>query len=160
MKSMKDKIFFLIIFLLSVNFFNSQTKDETQKWIKETYEKHRRPENLKNWVEFVNGELVYSSSPRYFERIKISDINKISVKKDLLNDSLGKLSWYSIKLFCKNTDCVKREYVDGKTDKIEEISIILDLSFEEDGLSKRMEKALLHLIKLYGGNASLKKETF
>jgi hypothetical protein len=74
---------------------------------------------------------------------------------------------YGLTLFCNNkSNCV----TDGeyKGDSLYPRSINYNTmmfiyfrnSFGQDDLPKRMEKAILHLIKLYGGNAKLYKEVF
>ena len=39
-------------------------------------------------------------------------------------------------------------------------NILLSSNLFNDKMEHRLEKALLHLIKLYGGNATIKKEPF
>ena len=73
-----------------------------------------------------------------------------------LNFAKGKCSQATLKTEFQGKDNVNYEIMSEQT----LIPQRLDMEFVESGMKQRIEKALLHIIKQYGGNAIVKKEPF
>lgn len=107
---------------------------------------------------------IFADNYGYWTQLPIKDIKQIKIHHKKFN-SEDEEGWDVITLyFDKNKSKTKdAKPSDNNTYKVSEstsIDIKLTNKFIEDGLKPRMEKALLHLIKSYGGNAIIKKEPF
>ena len=79
----------------------------------------------------------------------IKKLDDISVSKFTLYCNKGKLTSKSLPNNSTFTDTGE-----------DFLNIFLNETFKTDGLNIRMEKAFLHLVKLNGGIATVKKEAF
>ncbi len=157
---MRRKLTVLLI-LITTNIF-SQTKNETEVWIVEKYNQFERVNSLSNTMDlFFENDFLYYEYLNAFFKIKIKDITEIEFKKEKF-DNDDKVGWISLWIrFDKGNLLYKRageNEFSKSTDTAFKIPLSSDL--EKDEYQKRLEKALLHLIKLNGGNAKIKKETF
>lgn len=140
---MRYLILLMIIFYSTITF--SQSKAESKDWIVEKYNEFKRVGEFSNQFDlnFENEFLIIKMSQSLY-KIRIKDIKKIEIKKERWDNS-DKEGWSSIYFYY------------GKN---EEIEITMSSEFIDLGYKQRMEKAFIHLIKLYGGNATIKKEAF
>ncbi|MFT3796472.1 hypothetical protein [Flavobacterium sp.] len=140
---MKHKLLLLIIFFSSLSF--AQSKTESKEWIVEKYNEFKRVNEYSNEFDLnFENEFLIIKTYKSLYKIQIKDIKKIQIKKERW-DNDDKEGWSSVYFYY------------GKNDSVE---ITMSSEFIESGYKKRMENALLHLIKLYGGNATIKKEAF
>ena len=165
------KFFFVLLFF---NISIGQTKKETEEWIEGKYGMYKLDiffEKNKS-LEFNNGYLYVfdkgglNYNEITYERIALKDVAEILVENT--GDRFKEVR-YHVDLICKvNKDCIEsgryvsgqfiKEYgagnwhIQGKNNKYF-IRLTLNENFKEDDLPKRMEKALLYLIKLNGGTA-------
>jgi hypothetical protein len=162
-----SKFITILIFFTYFSVF-SQSKEETEKWIVEKYNEYESPVNSTRELIFDDGFIYYlwifADNYGYWTQLPIKDIKQIKIhhKKFDANDQEG---WDVITLFF---DKNKSKTKDAKPSDENYYEISESTSFEikltnkfiSDGLKPRMEKALLHLIKSYGGNTTIKKEPF
>jgi len=134
-----------------------QNKTETIQWITEKFDAYKNP--LEGKTEIRNDYIYRIGSDEL--RVKIKNIKKIAIKKSSYNS----VDYATIELMF---DAGKLEYKENKDPEFKisknesdkKISLIVLPNFLTDGLKERMEKALVHLVKLSGGNAVIYKETF
>src|SRR5690554_2196163 len=108
------------------------------------------------WVE--ENKEVYG----YWISIDIKYIKEIEIKKDYF-DSNDKIGWSKIYLYFDKNKAFIKDLDDHEEYQISDstfIDILLDAKFIDDDMAPRMQKALLHLVKLNGGSAKIKKEPF
>lgn len=155
------RTFTILLLLFTITTF-SQTKKETEDWIVEKYNEFERVNSLSNTMDlfFENNYLYYEYLNAFF-KIKIQDIKEIEFKKERFNNE-DKEGWISLwirfdsgKLFYKRAN-----ESDFKKDTDTAFKIPLSSELGTNDYQKRLEKAILHLIKLNGGNAKVKKEPF
>jgi hypothetical protein len=162
-----NKFVTILIFFTFFSAF-SQTKSETEKWIVEKYNEYESPVNNTRELIFDDSFIYYlwifTNNYGYWTQLSIKDIKHIKIhhKKFNAEDAEG---WDVITLyFDKNKSKTKdAKESDNNIYKVAEstsFEIKLTNKFIEDGLKPRMEKAFLHLVKSYGGNATIKKEPF
>ena len=164
MKSINLIYFFLLASFISI----AQTKKETEEWIVEQYNEYEDPVNRSRDLFFEDGYIYYlwliAENHGFWSKLKIKDIKNIKIyhKKYNASDTVGwdviTLYFDKQKLYTRDVNLsVESNYIvsEGTT-----IDIKLKNNFITDGLKPRMEKALLHLIKQYGGNATTKKDPF
>ncbi|UGS22915.1 hypothetical protein [Flavobacterium channae] len=172
------------ILLISILFFNfsfGQSKKETEEWIASKYDFYKSDIYFEknNTLLFDNGNLyvmTQNTDEITYQKISLKDISEIFIE---YTGEKIKSERYHIELICKvNQNCIEhgkyvsgnfiperqggRWKIEGKNKKYF-LTLTLDKSFKKDDLPMRMEKALFHLIKLYGGNAKKyvhPKETF
>lgn len=153
------------MFLFFHFFTQAQTKSETESWIikKATLYSFK---NSYDRVTIINdGYLYYNKIDTktniiLTERILLKSIDKIEVYGFRSADG-EKL--YSFKLNCKSGfKCVEfySESSKGFVKDMDHMNLYFNKNFEEDNMPKRFLTALQHLIKLNGGQATEKKETF
>lgn len=154
-------IFTILLFLFTITTF-SQTKKETEDWIVEKYNEFERVNSLSNTMDlfFENNYLYYEYLNAFF-KIKIQDIKEIEFKKERFNNE-DKEGWISLwirfdsgKSFYKGAN---ESDFSKSTDTA--FKILLSAELEKDDYQKRLEKAILHLVKLNGVSAKVKKESF
>lgn len=159
------KILIFLLCIIPTTILFSQTKNETKEWIIEKHNQNKRQVNQQNEIKFEGNNLIYL---KYFygyqyEKIEIKNIDAISIKK-------VKYPQIDEECYVIVLKGVREEYgsiENGEYQKMGEygneksdITILLDLDFGKDDLPKRMEKALLRLVTLYGGKAKILKEAF
>lgn len=146
------KTIYLIAFLLFVDNAVAQTKEETEEWIIKQSEmnspllKYRiEGDEMVSEVSFGPGAATMGSMPVQ-KAISISKITRITyVHTD---------KYLSYSLMCDSPCAYLLDEPDEKRSKfLFEIYRKLDSSFPP-----RMNKALLHLVKLHGGKASIAKQ--
>ena len=158
----------LLIILLTYNSIFSQSKSETENWIIEKYNEYESPVNRTRELIFDDGYIYYlwifTENYGYWTQLPIKEIKSIKIhhKKFDANDTEG---WDVITLYfeknkSKTKDAKPSENNYYETSESTSIDIKLSNNFINDGLKPRMEKALIHLVKSYGGNATIKKEPF
>ena len=176
------KLYLVIMFLMT--FFSTfcQTKEETEKWINQNINNYpvSYGDNPINIVEniFIEKEYLYfyhhwkKEDSNYYSgtwsKVALKDIKSIEYSYDKsselnnkwivlqLNFAKGKCSQATLKTEFQGKDNVNYEIMSEQT----LIPQRLDMEFVESGMKQRIEKALLHIIKQYGGNAIVKKEPF
>lgn len=171
----------IIYLLLSISVYSySQTKEETEEWINSKIniypvkytgninidEEILIDEGILYYYNALEGDSYYNGS---WSKLDFKDIKAIKFSKDRAIE--GGNSWIVLSFFFNENKAytsgdIKQKYYPKsvttytKNPKHTRIQMRLDNRFKEDGIEKRMEKALLHLSKLYGGSATLKKEPF
>ncbi len=157
------KLVIICITLLSLNCIG-QTKVETQDWISEKIHEYRSSKGVDEDFWFEDGYLhhYWSINTQIEEnrtalnwKVKIEDIVKIETKCSA-NGCNFIIYTKQGKLFYQKTP-VDTYY---KVDNHPSFNVSLTKAYYNDGISARIEKALIHLVKLYGGNATIKKEPF
>lgn len=178
MKSINLIYFFLLASFISL----AQTKKETEEWINNNINYYpvsygNNPINVVEKIEVENGVLYFyhhwqNDITNYYSgswtKVNIKDIISIQYSYDKSPDLDNK--WINLVLnFKKGQASVRKtkHNYDSKNQNdyttVPEQTIItmrLNIDYEKSGMKPRMEKALLHLIKQYGGNASTKKDPF
>ena len=177
---MKKIILSLFILLTSASSI-CQSKTETEKWINENINDFPvsygdNPIEVVENIFVENGNLYFyhhwkNEKDNYYSgtwsKLALKDIKSI----EYTYDKSSNLNYKWIEL---HFNFNKGKSLEGKTNEFQgkdnveykiqlQKTIIpqrLNLDFENSGMKKRIEKALLHLIKLYGGNAIVKKEPF
>lgn len=158
---MKKIILVISLFAFSQTF--CQSKADTEEWIVEKYNEYERVSKYSSTFDlyFESNNMVYEYLNTLF-KVKIKDIKKIEIKKERFNNEDDE-GWTSIfitfgpgKLLTKKED--ELNFVKSESDTF--FKIILSSELINDGYKTRMEKALLHLIKLNGGYATIKKAAF
>lgn len=150
----------LLLFIVSSQFYG-QSKAESQDWITSKYNDYERTVNKKFDLEFEDGYLMYLIFDDLF-RVQIKDILRMEIKAEKW-DSADKIGWTSIYIYFQKGKLSIKQYGENSftTDSGDTFfKIPLKSEFISDGLKPRMEKAFVHLIKLYGGSATIKKEAF
>ncbi|SCZ01182.1 hypothetical protein [Flavobacterium caeni] len=153
----------IIIFLIFTNFLFSQSKEETKEWIIEKYNNYERVNqyNQKFDLTFEEDYLIYEYLGSLF-KLKIKDIKKIELKKERF-DNDDKEGWVSIYIYFQKGKLSTKglnENVFSNAESDTSFKIPLSSELINEGYKDRMEKAIIHLVKLYGGNATIKKEAF
>ncbi|MEH6706099.1 MAG: hypothetical protein V7691_14990 [Galbibacter orientalis] len=162
-----NKVLLIIILLTSISIF-SQSKSETEKWIVEKYNEYESSVNHTRELIFDDGYIYYlwifADNYGYWTQLPITEIKNIKIhhKKFDANDTEG---WDVITLYynknkSKTKDAKPSENSYYEISESTSFEIKLSHNFIDDGLKPRMEKALIHLVKSYGGNATIKKEPF
>jgi hypothetical protein len=154
------KYSYILLLSFICNFFFAQTKNETEEWIATKCNEYKY--NSENSIYFQSGELyqfkkvgvvgrLVKVNPKQIKRVEISNY---------VEDGKPKLVWISLytsdKAVYEKTD--EKEAFHSMDGNVFVVPLLL--KFNEDGLKQRMEKALLHLVKLYGGSSTIKKEAF
>lgn len=151
----------ILLLVITANIF-SQTKKETEDWIVEKYNEFERVNSLSHKMDlfFENDFLNYEYLNAFF-KIKVKDIKVIEFKKERVNNE-DKEGWIALWIHFDSGSLFHKRANENKfqlaTDTAFKIALSTDLGKED--YQKRLEKALLHLIKLNGGNAISKKEPF
>lgn len=155
--------------LLSSIITSGQTKSETENWIIEKHTEYKCADNPNMDLWFEDGYLFYywtvddktvaEKRIGVIFKIKVKDIKgvKTTIKK-LDNISVSKFT-----LYCNKGKLTSKSLPNNSTfvDTGEDfLNIYFSESFKTNGLNIRMEKAFLHLVKLNGGTATVKKEAF
>lgn len=162
------KIVILFVLFSSIITFG-QSKTESENWIEEKHREYKNSYNPNMDLWFENDYLYYywtvddkrEADKRFAAvyRIKIKDIKfvKTSVKK------LDDVTISIFVLYCTKGK-LESKSLPGNSNFVsndeEFLNIFLNENFKKDGINVRMEKAFLHLVKLYGGSATIKKEAF
>ena len=168
MKNLINNLFLVFTLLLTIS-IKAQTKAETENWIQEKVKSYPVGNFYIRELKIQNGYIEYFetiNNTKFYERILIKNIKEVKVSKRY-DSNWG--NYYSIKLFCKSKGCndsgqlINGNYKNTVIEYLENygsIEIVMNENFKENDNSSRMQKAILHLIKLYGGNAIVKKEAF
>ncbi|MGG7034924.1 MAG: hypothetical protein ACI7YS_06980 [Flavobacterium sp.] len=158
---MKKTLIILAIFSCSLLF--SQTKSETEEWITETYHKFNTI-NPNYDLYFENNYLYYRYIGVNFRemvmRVKVKDISKIEIRQE---GRKGVKDYANVYIYFKKEKYqLKFDEDDSFTthNVYTKFAISITPDLIKDGYKKRMEKAFIHLVKLNGGNASVKQEAF
>lgn len=161
---MKNILLLFTLIFLSVDIAFSQTRKETEDWIIEKFNSYRRPENIENQLEIADGILYhYNATTKLAMRVPIKDIKEIEIKQESWGD--GDF-WVNIYLYTDTNKMAMKSFSKYSPDEYYNITpdtkthIPLSNKFYYGKMFPRMEKALLHLIKLNGGNAVIKNEPF
>ena len=168
---MKKHIIFIAILSFSQMF--CQSKKETEEWIIDIYNQYERELNLTSDLIITDNKLYYDKRIEmkdycggFISVINIKDINKIEIKR-VFNGSADKVGWSVVNLYFSKNKGKVNHYTsceniadNWKLDEGTMTNILLSSNLFNDKMEHRLEKALLHLIKLYGGNATIKKEPF
>ena len=155
------RIFTILLFLSTITTF-SQSKKETEDWIVEKYNEFERVNSLSNTMDlfFENNYLYYEYLNAFF-KIKIQDIKEIEFKKERFNNE-DKEGWISLWIRFDSGKSFYKGANESDFSKSTDTAFKIPLSseLEKDDYKKRFEKAVLHLVKLNGGSAKVKKEPF
>jgi hypothetical protein len=145
------KTLLLSVLLMSFD-ASAQTIDETEDWIQSTigtnYDENYEYEISQGEITQRIKPIAFSEVTRNISRLEAADVTKIShIQAD------GYLSFY---LACDKPDCVYNEVTrDGKflsDGHADVLGIHIKGEFPKS-MIPRMQKALLHLVSLYGGSA-------
>lgn len=161
------KITLLILLLISTKLFG-QNKAETSEWIIDKFMQYEIESMSNNSIEIIDEMLIYfeytyDKNFRY-HLIPIKNIKTIKISR---KTQYGKVS-YLISLIGKGKhygnfkEGFYSEYPNSDIMDKEErgINLFLNQNFGENQMPTRMEKALLNLVRLYGGSAVIGKEAF
>lgn len=166
-----NKIFLFFLILNSYMIFG-QDKNETESWIIEKYDEYERSinSNMDLWIE--DGYLYYyftlyddpikAKENGVLYRMKIKDIKAIKTIKKKFN-SEDNIGWTNLILYTEKTKMFSKDFPVSKGWECTNegfLNIPLKSEFISEGVNIRFQKAVLHLVKLYGGNAIVKKEAF
>jgi hypothetical protein len=158
----KNLKFFILFIVMTNSFFSfSQDKIETEEWIIKIYNEYEREFNSEFDLIFENNFLVYTYFNSNF-RVKVSDITKIEIINERVNKSDNE-GWSSIYIYFNKGKLQTKEKKESKyitSENGNNIKILLSSNFITDGYTERIQKALIHLVKLNGGKAVIKKEPF
>lgn len=141
------KISILTFLILISNLTFSQTKSETESWIKSFISTYSNAT-----ITFQNGILTHENP---FDPIGLHMKGSVSIKElSSVQISGGTKGHTAIYLSCYQGDCVddgfKSTDESFQSFKNNKLSIQMNSEISEE-LQKRIEKAFNHLIKLYGG---------
>ena len=150
------------LFLLSINIIAfSQTKLETQNWIKEkietlTYKNYAANFGHENNVSFKGTDMILSSSyisdydnpnPIVFNYvIPIKEMNTI------IFVDYESTTWMIISIKENKKSIISTNVNAGKTENVNKVELILYKSVNDSDMKNRFIKAFNHLIKVNGGN--------
>lgn len=163
---MSKKLLLIIAICFNVSVF-SQSKEETKEWIVDKYNNYERAINKFNSLAFDDDYIVYQwviderfGAGKVF-KIKIKEIKKIEIRSERLNAE-DKVGWVKLVLHFDSGKGLSRDLDEENFSYsgYNNFYILLDSKFLNNDLPARMEKAFLHLVKLYGGKAIVKKEAF
>lgn len=172
----------VFIFLFSIFNIFSQTRKETEDWINQNINIYPvsygdNPINVVENIYLEDGYLYFyhhwkREDNTYYSgtwsKVALKDIKTIEYSFDKspelnnkwielhINFAKGKCSQATLEDEFQGKDNVK--YVVQSERTI--IPQRLNMDFQKSGMKQRIEKALLHIIKQYGGNAIIKKESF
>ena len=157
---MKRTITILLISISTIVF--GQTKKETEEWIVEKYNEFERVNSLSNTMDlFFENDFLYYEYLNAFFKVRIKDIKEIEFKKERFdnNDNEG---WISLWIRFDSGNSLYKGANENEFNKSTDTSFKMPLSSDlnKDDYQKRLEKAIIHLIKLNGGSAKVKKEPF
>lgn len=169
------KLTLILILLLQTIIIYSQTKKETEEWINDNINKFPvnygiKGYNIVNEIHIENGTIYFfygltdrgKTGVYHWSKVLLKDIKSIEFKKNneyinlIINFSKGK-SYDSLPF--ENYRSKNDVYYDLNDINTDEVTR-LNMEFHNSGMKERIEKALLHIIKLYGSNAIVKKEPF
>ena len=144
------KIRLLFIFLMFSNFSYSQSKAETETWIKSFISTYSN-----GTINFQNGILTHEDpyDPMGFHvkaSVAIKDLAGVKVSGGTKGHTAIFLSCYDGQ--CVNDGLKPRENANFDNFKNNKLSMQMSSEISED-LQKRIAKAINHLIKLYGGKS-------
>ena len=142
------KISLVFILLFCTSFYYSQTKSETETWIKSFISTYSS-----GTINFQNGILTHEDpyDPMGLHvkaSVAIKDLAGVEVSGGTKGHTAIYLSCYDGK--CVNDGIKSKEASSFDTFKNNKLSMQMNSEISED-LQKRIEKAFNHLIKLYGG---------
>ncbi|MBW4362745.1 hypothetical protein [Flavobacterium taihuense] len=176
----KSHLILIFLFIICSSF--SQTKKETENWINKNINGYsvdygNNPINIVENIYIENGYLYFyyhwkREDENYYDgtwsKVALKYIKSIEYSYDKSPGLNNK--WIELHLNFTKGKCFQGKLDDefqGKDNVAYEVqserNIItqrLNMDFVKSGMKKRIEKALLSIIKQYGGNASLKKEAF
>jgi len=169
METYKKLFYSSILFFLFAGTTSTfaQNKTETENWIVEKCKNYAINNYYTRELKIENGFFTYYEKigdTWFYERILIKEITEVLIKREE-NSEWG----YTIKVFCKRKGCNDSgKYINGiykntvieYSDEKGNVDVYLNKDFGSDDLPKRMEKAIIHLVSLYGGNAKVYKEAF
>jgi hypothetical protein len=150
----------LILFCYISFFSSSQTKQETQDWLKEKIKiyGYNNPDNVQHnyTVSFVDSNLIISD---YYGMYGIFVLNTMSIPirkiKIRFEEKIGTI-WMVIST-SDGSNSIKM-ISETKTEYVNENEVIFDKSIKLEDLPNRLVKSFNHLITLYGGKVV--KEAF
>jgi len=155
--------FFLLITYSSV----SQSKSDTEEWILEKYYEYKYSEMPFNRLLFENDFLISTwmieKDFGVVSKLKLKDITQIEVKLNSFPDKKKPMVYLNIS--CNEGKLLTKSIrPEGNTEwEISEAKgTMTNLSYDfiENKMSERFLKAFIHLVKLNGGIATVKKEPF
>lgn len=159
---MNKIIFYTFLIAISSTSF-CQTKEETSNWLTKKINEHNHIEGrvINDNIFFIkSGNIFEKSYEKYFKTttifgIPIKSITKITVYSNE-ND-------YTFELYC-GRNCINKniDNIVGETENDTPKILRVEINKDDSTLLKRIPKALIHLIKAYGGNAKVivNKEPF
>lgn len=147
----------LPLLLFSFNCF-SQTKADTELWIKNNLEAYRdKGKFVFTDIFFEGGNMVVHQpigNVLFYSSIPLKEIKQIIIQEYHVEEREG----FTIKFLCKTaTNCIEEgKIINNKKEpsfgSAQELSkLFLDISFKGDNLPTRMKKALNHIVDLNGG---------
>lgn len=172
----------ILFILISNAILFGQTKQETEDWINNNINSYPVDYGENSFEFFENitiedGNLVLynhfkSKNSNYYTgnwfKVSLKDIKSIDYSYDKSPGLDNK--WINLKLnFIEGKSLEKKvtfptnaqeQSVYKKNPEKAVIVMRLNMEYVQSGMKQRMEKALLHIIKLYGGTAIIKREPF
>lgn len=152
----------ILLLLFSSSVIFSQTRKETEEWIVEKYNEFERVNSVSNTMDlFFENNFLYYEYLNAFFKIKIKDIKEIEFRKERFNND-DKDGWISLWIRFDTGKSFYKSANENDFSKSTDTAFKIPLSSElgKNDNQKRLEKAILHLIKINGGSAIVKKEPF
>lgn len=161
----------VVVFTLVSSFSYSQSKEDTSDWIEQNLnyyglEKSISPDTdyriqIKDgyfYMDFCDSSFGYCIY--IYSRFPLNKIKYIEFEKQKFTDD-GRFVDLTFTTFPNSIERKTDKALDYKiAPSMTEDNIRLSIEITKDGMQPRMEKALLHLVKLYSGNAKILKEPF
>lgn len=164
-------LFYSIILIAIPGFINGQTNAETTSWINDQISQHRYEASTYPLGSFSFSNQIFEKTYLFqrhciYKNEGAGDVVRIGETlvhyKDITSIELREAEkCYVLKLYCKNGSVKESTIVDYKiasTSMVKYAEILIDKT--NPTLFERVPKGLMHLIKLNGGNATLKKAPF
>lgn len=156
------KILLCLLICFSISKTHGQSKVETEEWIIRKFYEYLRPQNQGSTLTFEGDYVIHRFNGTLYSKARISDIKQIETD---IEKSEGKNAWYALWLYFEPKKIQVKGTYGAWDDKYrisedQNIKLHFDLTFSEDNMPDRMKKAFIHLIKLHGGDAQVKKEPF
>ena len=157
-------LFVNLLLFTSIYLIKAQTKEETQKWIKEKIELYAFSDDKELFYNYL---VKFSETDIIIEDNLLSKVGGVPVNlktkywipiKELTKirfENKGSTIWLYFKIY-EGKKLIKRK--NPELTFVSEVALILEKSISEKNLENRLLKAFKHLIKIHGGN--IVEETF
>jgi hypothetical protein len=148
------KTLFLSLILISAQFAFSQTKSETENWIKSKLESEGLTGSQEYKIYYEGKNLSIGNETQFTGfTLKVGYLVQVNcISNFYFKDYDG-----SIHLIIKTSSNCKiqqNDFSNGTIKEVNQVELILNKSFADDDMKNRFTKALNSLIKFYGGTVT------